>query len=60
MNTSTLRSALSAPIELALTFNGPTTPPQELDRGSDRSIVGGYDSGNAVYIARPCFMMSAN
>ncbi len=30
------------PLQVSTTFNGPNTPPREIERGSDRSIVGGY------------------
>ncbi|CAN5383231.1 hypothetical protein BH09PLA1_BH09PLA1_23330 [soil metagenome] len=37
-------------VEVGFTFNGPTTPPRELDRGSDRMIIGGYLNDPNVYV----------
>jgi YidC/Oxa1 family membrane protein insertase len=49
--TQTVENRTDRPIEVSMTVNGPTTPDKELDRGSDRSIVGGYDAGNkSVYV----------
>ncbi len=48
--TQTVENKSGKALEFATTFNGTNAPPQELDRGSDRSIVGGYEAGNAVYL----------
>ena len=40
------------PLKVSTTFNGPTTPPRELERGVDRQVIGGYaDRGDVVYRA---------
>jgi YidC/Oxa1 family membrane protein insertase len=48
--TQKVENLTDKPIEIAIVTNGPTTPPRELDRGSDRSIIGGYENGNNVYL----------
>jgi YidC/Oxa1 family membrane protein insertase len=34
-----------APVKVKLSFNGPTTPPHENERGGDVQTLGGYDNG---------------
>ncbi|MGH7177624.1 MAG: YidC/Oxa1 family insertase periplasmic-domain containing protein [Tepidisphaeraceae bacterium] len=46
----TVLNLSNKPLEVAALVNGPTTPPRELDRGSDRSIVGGYLDGPNVLV----------
>ena len=48
--TQTIENKSDKPINFATTFNATNAPPQELDRGSDRSIVGGYDANSSVYV----------
>lgn len=38
------------PVSVSQAFNGPVMPPRELDRGSDRNIVGGYLYEGAIKI----------
>jgi YidC/Oxa1 family membrane protein insertase len=50
--TYTTTNLTDKPIDVAFTFNGPTTPPRELDRGSDRMVVGGYFADPDVYVSQ--------
>src|SRR4051794_37291890 len=50
--TEKIENLTDHPIDIATVTNGPTSAPRELDRGSDRSVIGGYDSGNhTVYLS---------
>ena len=40
-----IENTSGAPAKVKLSFNGPTTPPHENERGGDVQILGGYDTG---------------
>jgi YidC/Oxa1 family membrane protein insertase len=44
----TFQNLTDQPIKVSSTINGPTLPPQELERGPDRQIITGYLDGKQV------------
>ena len=48
----TFQNLTDRPLKVATTFNGPTTPPRELERGVDRQVIAGYwDKDDVTYRA---------
>jgi YidC/Oxa1 family membrane protein insertase len=45
-----VKNLTEQPITFAERFNGPTTPPMEMDRGYDRQLVAGYEYERTVRI----------
>ncbi len=46
----TFENLTAAPVTVRTTFNGPNTPPRELEHGYDRQVITGYESSGRVLL----------